>query len=81
MAKKIKEIKLKKRLFKTRWMIYNVMLLFEPKDIWVGVYWSMSCNWILDIYICILPLLPIRLNFMRAHETYYEDAEGITYSG
>ncbi len=75
MRKKIKEIRLKKRLFKTRWQIYNIILFVEPRDIWVGVYWNMSCDWILDIYVCILPFLPIRFNFMKSHETYYEDME------
>lgn len=36
---------------------------FEPRDLWLGVYW----NWqvlpladVLDVYVCLLPTLPIR---------------------
>jgi len=35
---------------------------FEPRDLWVGVYWNkwecMAGKYI-DIYICILPMFPI----------------------
>ena len=34
----------------------------EPHDIWVGVYWfRLKSN--LVLYICILPCLPLRLEF------------------
>jgi len=64
---------MKLRILRTRWMLNNIRIYFEPRDIWVGVYWNKDCDWILSVYICILPLLPIRLYFMKAHETYYED--------
>lgn len=47
------------------WRIY-----FEPRDIWVGVYWTTRWEtdnphdgaerW-LDVYICVLPCLPVRV--------------------
>jgi hypothetical protein len=42
-------------------------LRFEPRDLWVGVYWNRtggvygSCY--LDVYICVIPMLPLRLVF------------------
>lgn len=41
-------------------------VLWEPRDLWVGVYWT-TCSKIvgdtLDIYICLLPCLPIKLQW------------------
>lgn len=40
---------------------------FEPRDIWLGVYWDMTREMRgmrhLDIYICLIPMLPLRLMF------------------
>jgi hypothetical protein len=41
---------------------------FEPRDVWVGVYWNMaqsveSAYKRLDLFICIVPLLPVHLRF------------------
>ena len=37
-------------------------LKFEPRDIWVGVYWKRyPCA--LELFICFLPMLPWRLYF------------------
>src|SRR3990167_335118 len=39
----------------------EVTLKFEPRDLWVGVYWTLSPFRVLMIYVCIVPTLPIRL--------------------
>ena len=40
---------------------------FEPRDLWVGIYWTIEEDFILQrflkIYICIIPMLPICLDF------------------
>jgi hypothetical protein len=60
-----------------------VALLFEPRDLGVGVYWRRSTaqaalirrneqpfDWqFLTVYVCLLPVLPLRLTFRwRARE-------------
>lgn len=58
----------------------RVELLFEPRDLWIGVYWNYvgsdndsGCGgWYggvkprLDVYICVVPMIPLRLTFCRA---------------
>ena len=40
---------------------------FEPRDLWVGVYWNIDRHDLayqsLNIYICIIPMFPICLQF------------------
>jgi hypothetical protein len=39
---------------------WQLLTKFEPRDIWVGAYWKRyPCA--LEVYICVLPLLPIRV--------------------
>jgi hypothetical protein len=42
----------------------TISLGFEPRDLWVGVYWTLAEHG-LDIYVCILPMLPIRFRYER----------------
>jgi hypothetical protein len=47
--------------------VWGVMLLWEPRDLWVGVYWdyvplphkvsSADFGW--RVYVCLVPLVPI----------------------
>jgi hypothetical protein len=43
----------------------TVRLQFEPRDLWIGVYWSQVTHpdhsWMYRrrIYVCIVPMLPI----------------------
>lgn len=40
----------------------KVQLQFEPRDVWVGLFWRVSRHPLCDIfhaYICLLPLVPL----------------------
>lgn len=39
---------------------WTVSWLFEPRDIWVGLYWKRYPQ-ALDLFICIVPFLPIEV--------------------
>jgi len=53
-----------------RWYFGRVWLEATWQDAWVGLYWRrqkvLSDTW-LDIYLCILPLLPIHLRLIRSY--------------
>ena len=52
---------------------FKAKILWEPRDIWVGVYWDRGCGshvpWakglrrMWRVYICIVPCLPLRLEW------------------
>lgn len=48
-------------------LIPSVYVKFEPRDLWIGVYWNKPI-WGLEIYICIIPCLPIKLMWFDKDE-------------
>lgn len=49
-------------------IVPEITIKFEPRDIWVGVYWYFTRSIEspykrLDIYLCVLPMLPIKFRF------------------
>lgn len=44
----------------------SIKLLFEPRDLWIGVYWNCEGRDHLFVYVCLLPLLPIRFHRARS---------------
>lgn len=47
---------------------------FEPRDLWVGAYWKFdryiwnpdqSEHWTFDVYVCLVPCLPIHVSVRR----------------
>jgi len=49
-------------------MIPEINMKFQPRDIWVGVYWyltrSIESHYRkLDVYVCIIPMFPIHLRW------------------
>ena len=40
---------------------YRTVLMFEPRDCWVGLYWDR-----LFIYVCALPCLPLRIQYRHS---------------
>lgn len=53
---------------KLRYFIPEIEIKFEPRDLWIGVYWNNKisveniCRQ-LNIYICVLPTFPIHFRF------------------
>lgn len=39
-------------------------LYFEPRDIWVGLFWDVRDGQ-LNIWLCVVPLFPLQLVFPR----------------
>ncbi len=37
-----------------------VQFYFEPRDIWVGLYWK-SFRGDIDFYLCLVPMLPLHI--------------------
>ncbi len=40
---------------------WTLSLLIEPRDLWVGVFWTWDTGGMLSIYLCVVPCVPIRL--------------------
>lgn len=40
---------------------WNLQIIFEPRDAWIGVYWNRIGN-AMDVYICLLPFLPLHFS-------------------
>ena len=59
----------------------KIRLEFEPRDIWIGVYWTDTVHYpangpltkTFDVYICILPCFPLHIE--TRSRTYKLDGE------
>jgi hypothetical protein len=52
----------------------SLRLIWEPRDIWIGLYWEGSFNdW--RAYLCLLPCLPIRLHVKRSYGGIFPEAQ------
>lgn len=47
-------------------MSVKVKIYFEPRDLWIGVYWDRKGSILTHVYVCLVPCLPIR--FTWRHE-------------
>jgi len=57
-------------------LVPEIKLKFEPRDIWIGVYWEYDNSVILTnrltVYVCILPFLPIRLRWIFFSQMWHD---------
>ncbi len=51
----------------------SLRLLFEPRDLWIGVYWEGSKN-DYRVFVCLLPCLPIRVHVQRSFGGIFPEA-------
>lgn len=40
-------------------------VLFEPRDLWIGVFWDRNVRGDLVVYLCLIPCFPLRLTVRR----------------
>ena len=51
----------------------SVRILFEPHDVWLGIYWTGNKDdW--KLYLCLLPCLPIRFHMQRSFGGVFPEA-------
>ena len=43
----------------------GIWLLFEPRDLWIGVFWKRDCTHI-HIYITVIPTLPVLITVVQS---------------
>lgn len=48
----------------------SLKVIWEPRDLWVGLYWDVTSD-SLKFFLCIIPCLPIRIHFKRTWGGYY----------
>lgn len=62
---------------KRRW---KVKLLWEPRDLWIGLYWTRitahhpSADG-MAFYICLIPCLPLKVSFNYGWQGFIEDID------
>jgi hypothetical protein len=65
----------KKGVFPT-WKWECLGFKFVPGDMWVGLYWKFERGFLIstwDIYICVLPMLPLHLRLTARARLFFEE--------
>lgn len=44
----------------------SISVLWEPRDMWVGLFWDVKSQGERSWYLCLIPCLPIRFKLVRA---------------
>lgn len=53
-----------RELFHRAGIRWAFAVLFEPRDVWIGIYWDRHWEMgrrVLVLYFCLIPLFPVRL--------------------
>lgn len=63
----------------------NIRVKFEPRDIWFGIYWNLhksieSQYRKLDVYICLIPTLPIHIQYVWGLKNQDKDYNAYCYN-
>lgn len=45
----------------------SLSIAFEPRDVWIGVYWDRPEFAKLVLYLCLIPMLPFRVAITTSH--------------
>lgn len=60
-----------------KWELWWTRFEFKPCDLWIGCYWKVTeyepvqgyeIASDLDIWICIIPMIPLHLHFKESHD-------------
>jgi hypothetical protein len=55
--------RIKPPLWSSRGYAVQFSLLWEPRDLWRGLYWDGTADGSYRVYLCLVPCLPIRIMF------------------
>jgi hypothetical protein len=53
--------------------ITKVSIEFEIRDFWVGLFWKEDEYYVNHIYICLIPCLPIHIQWVREYIVDIDD--------
>lgn len=59
---------------------WNCELEWKPQALWIGAYWKRLGNCI-DLWVCLLPCLPIHISWWWSREAEFERAEAAERRG
>ena len=45
----------------------SVSICWKPQDFWIGAYWERDIDISYKLYICLLPMIPLRFHWKRSH--------------
>jgi hypothetical protein len=44
---------------------WRLEIVLEPRDAWVGLFWSIDRSRLLHLYLCVVPFVPVHLTIGR----------------
>lgn len=52
------------RPFKGMTRRWFVRLEWKPQDCWIGAFWKRNHPWSLDVWVCVLPMVPLHFGWI-----------------